>query len=582
MKIRILVFAAALVCAFAQLNAANYYMSPGGSDSDTGASPTHAWASLQHGTDILMAGDTLFVMGGTYGTAQYWVNGNGGTVLRPIVIKAYGDAVAYFPTPGVLNGSEPGYFLWYGSGNAGHFVVDGESHLNPGPTRYFTFTGACYRQYRVEPDLGHYRNGMILRGCEFDGTLGGINTGTTVVTITYADSFVIDNCYMHHAWHPTGDISPGDGTDRECSAGEPLVIRSCEYGKVTNNTLRYGNHGLALIQRVRIIGSHPSRYITVSGNTFDNGWGGGLYLTFESEYCLVENNVFYHCGVATTYPKPCIQLGGVHNTIRKNVFYNPNNQELQIQAGREIEGETWNTICQHNYIYNNTFFMAHAYPLQIFVSNEGGSPWATASADHNVIANNIFYKTTRTTCDEDGSHCKKILLRVELYWANDANNWITPDVHGTSPSTTLWGNNKFSNNLLRKDARGASADSMVLYTEDGNYGGGAYMYPIATLQNDGSGAWANNIGGDPRLASESPDSYGAGWWYLQSGSACIDAGIAVIDSNGIWMRANGLGYSWSNLSYSGSAPDIGAYEVNGENPTPPMAPVLSGSPTRVR
>jgi hypothetical protein len=140
MRTPLLVIAIIVVCAFGQLNAANYYMSPNGNDNNSGTSTTNAWATLGHARDILAAGDTLFVMGGTYSTPQVWVGGNGGNTRRPIVIKAYGDAVANFTTPGTIE-SNNYYFLFWGGTDIGHIVVDGESYINPGDTRYFnTFT----------------------------------------------------------------------------------------------------------------------------------------------------------------------------------------------------------------------------------------------------------------------------------------------------------------------------------------------------------------------------------------------------------------------------------------------------------
>ncbi|MGD1048396.1 MAG: hypothetical protein ABR899_06550, partial [Candidatus Krumholzibacteriaceae bacterium] len=77
MRILLLIVAAVTVCAFGELNATNYYMSPTGSASAPGtlAAP---WASFQDATNKpLAAGDTLFVMGGTYSTTQVLVNPSG-------------------------------------------------------------------------------------------------------------------------------------------------------------------------------------------------------------------------------------------------------------------------------------------------------------------------------------------------------------------------------------------------------------------------------------------------------------------------------------------------------------------------
>jgi parallel beta-helix repeat protein len=329
------------------------------------------------------------------------------------------------------------------------------------------------------------------------------------------------------------------------------------------------------IQPVRTSGAHTSRYIIISGNTFDNGWGGGLYLVFNSDYCLVENNVFANCGVTTTYPKPCLQVGGSHNTFRKNVFYNPTNQAMSIESHDEVD--QCYSVCEGNYIYNNTLFMSSQYAIQMFVGNNN---CPTCAVENNVIANNIFYKTDRL-CWTEGVERFKILIRLELYHSNDEHNWVNPDVYGNFPETTAWGHNQFWNNLFRYDQRGLAPDTMVLYSSDmHNLHGAFYTYSIGELESDGSGSWANNIGNDPLLRSEDPNVYGisSGWWYLREGSPCIDAGMAIVDPNGSFMRDNYPGYGWGNLGYAGVAPDIGAYEFNGENPAPPIPPALNGVP----
>jgi len=533
------------------VNATNYYLKPDGSDDSTGTTQSAAWATLTYADFQLFAGDTLFVMGGTYNTAQKWVGGNGGNTLHPVVIKAYGDSVANFPVPGTIE-TKNNYFLFWGSTDIGHIIIDGESYIDPSSTtRYFKFTGACHRVYMIEPTIGSHRNGMVLRGCEIDGTASAASSeGAYPVHIAYADSFEIDNCYIHHAWRPTGSIPPGDGTDNYQVSGECLFVRSCEFGKITDNVFEFGNHGVVNIQTVRTDGAHPSRYITISGITFNNGWGGGLYLTFNSEYCLVENNVFANCGVTTDYPKPCLQLGGSNNTIRKNVFYNPTNQAISVEAA--IDVSPWYSVCDENYIYNNTLFMSKKYAIQILVKNDN---CATCSAERNVIANNIFYKTQETL------YGYKILLRPNLYHSNYDHNWVEPDESGYFPETTEWGYNRFWNNLYTYDQRGLAPDTMVLYASDSEIGGYNYPYSINALENDGSGSWANSIGGDPLFASESPDVYGDNWWYLQSGSPCIDAGDNVNDTLGPYLENLYPGYGWDTLSYNGSEIDIGAYET---------------------
>jgi hypothetical protein len=135
---------------------------------------------------------------------------------------------------------------------------------------------------------------------------------------------------------------------------------------------------------------------------------------------------------------------------------------------------------------------------------------------------------------------------------------------------------------------------MVTFVSDNHLGGHYYctgrtdqqgIGRILKMQNvsiDPSHMWSGNIGGDPKFESESPDLYGTGWWYLQQGSHAIDSGIAVVDSNGIAAGQVAPGYGWGSLTFTGTAPDIGAYEFNGENPSPPTKPPLSSFPGKRR
>jgi len=561
MRILMLIVAVVTVCAFGQLNATNYYMSPTGSD---GAAGTFGapWATLQHAkAKPLIAGDTLFVMGGTYTVAEEWYGGTSGTTLHPIVIKAYGDAVATFTVFG-NSGGNANYFCAYNI-RTNHLVIDGESHLkhSPYPTtsRFFVFTGMCpnYGMLQFQTfSTSNMSHGIVIRNCELHGEQNNPTPGTTGIYMSCCDSFLVENNYIHDSGTPTGDEQGGPDLN---------WFWSCQYGKVLNNIFEHGNH--ALIDMLACPGGSnpPCKYITFYGNTFNNGWGGGLYL-MTSQYCLVDNNLFIHSGESTRYSKPAIQLNGEYDTIRRNVFYNPHNQTLFL-AGSFMSGRSEESWVQHNYIYNNTFFNNYAYSsLSMLIYDIANPSEPDNCVENNFFYNNIFYKSLGKWNVGTGFdyECE---IAVDAINSNATHDWVTP----------AWGGNKFYDNLIRHDARGIAKDSMVAFAPRG---GGVHAYSIPNLQFSWPGSWSGNIGGDPKLVSESPDTYGTGWWYLQPGSPCIDAGVAVVDSNGIKVEAVAHGYGWKSLSHNGPAPDIGAYEYGGENPSPPSAPPLSSFPGR--
>ena len=556
MKKQILLLAVALIIALGYgVNATNYYMKPNGSDAAAGTSIGAAWKTLGKAQFVLVAGDTLFVMGGAYASEQGIITMGSGTTLRPVVIKAYGDSIAAFQNS---PNSRPRFIDIQGVIN--HLVIDGESYINPSsPTRFLKFTGECDNMAIIMRSVG-----FVMRGTEWDGTNSSLGANQCwMFMFIRADSFLIENNYMHDGGHAVCETPP-DCTNDAQSSGDCLYLQGCSYGKIRDNIFRRGNHDLVMIQCLRWSPYTTSKYILIQNNIFDNGLGGCLYLTMGTSYCLVENNVMLHPGRTTTYPKPGMQISGDHNTIRKNVFYCPSDFAIVIQSAYDIVPGA--ATANYNYIYNNTFFSSQATHLQ-FLPRDNGYP--QTSTENSLIANNIFYKVAGRNWYGTLSDAAIVPFMCQ---ASNAHNWVTPDVYGSLPSSTSWGNNRFKNNLIRNDSRGLHRDSLVMFASSDALGMG-YLQN-GSLQNQGigrlprmqnlsidtSGAWSGNIGGDPKLTSESPDVYGTNWWYLQPGSACIDSGIAVVDSNGIWMRANAAGYSWDDLSYIGSAPDIGAWE----------------------
>jgi parallel beta-helix repeat protein len=572
MPMRILtLIAIATVCGFGNADATNYYLSPGGSDSNAGGYSA-PWATLQHAQGILVAGDTLFVMGGAYTTAQSITAPKSGTALHPIVIKAYGNSVADFQ-----NSPDGRPRFIDTTSRISHLVLDGESHIDPSSTtRFLKFTGECDNMAVIMSSCG-----FVMRGTEWNGTNSSLGANQCwMFQMASADSFLIENNYMHDGGHAECS-NPPDCTTSWQESGDCLYMWGCSYGKIRNNIFMRGNHDLVMIQSLRWPPYTSSRYILIQNNIFDNGWGGCLYLTMGTSYCLVEGNTILNPGKTTTYSKP-----GDHNTIRKNAFYCPSDLAIIVQSAHDIVPGA--PTADYNYIYNNTFFSSGMTHLEFFARQEG-TYYSNTSTEHELVANNIFYKVAGK--DWYGTNSKAAIVPF-MCQAPLEHNWVTPDVNGTYPSSTNWGDSRFLNNLIRNDSRGVQRDSLIMfcgsdalgtgYTQDGSipHQGIGRIPRMQNIAIDPSGRWSGNIGGDPKLASESPDTYGAGWWYLQAGSAAIDSGIAVVDSNGIWMRANAAGYSWSDLSFIGSAPDIGAHEFNGENPSPLSTPPLSSFPTK--
>lgn len=553
------------------LGATNYYLSPDGDDTWTGRTTALPWATLQHARTIMAAGDTLFIMGGTYADAQrfYVEDGtSGGAAGRPMVFKAYGDSRAIFQSTGNTGRQTNKY--WYFYPGQDWIVIDGFSYLNPSDSLYIKLEGREDASYvvRFEGTATNRPEHIKVRGIEIDGNFPPAGATYTegglmryALGFTYGTMDTIESCYLHHVYHATGDIPPGDGTDRAQGTGEAIFLISCERVVVWKNTFGNSNHAAMSVGKYGEF-AEPSRYIKTMFNKVENHWGGGLYYADATEYSLFDGNVVTHSGETTTKTKSPLYFAGPHNVSRRNVTYTPHTIAMDLSGGGFL---TTCMIVDSSLVYNNTFFNSAGNSMMLLVNNTNGAySCEQSSCRGGLFANNIFYKSTGVTPDVS----RTSEIKLYLYDANDANNWADPDTYGTLPSSTHFGGNKFYNNVIRKDGHDETWNQAIVYAQQSTLGS-TLTWSLAGIQALDPAAWFNNIGLDPRLANEYPDAYGQfnGWWALQPGSPCIDAGAQVNDFTGAYVNSLYPGYGWGNLTHIGTAPDIGAFEANGENPS---------------
>jgi len=533
-----------------------FYLDNYGSDDSTGASPATAWKTLQKAQAEMDSGDTLLIMGGNYTGEQYFRDAT--SDYEGLLIKAYGDSVAYFTNTrdGV---DEYSSIFIYISGGSDSVIIDGFSYLDPDSAGWLSFEIDTLSNsiIKITGSASDYAVNARVRGVVLDGNSGDLHDNKRTgqgIWFSFCQNSLIEHCTISQINHPSGPIAPGDDSDTSQGSGNGIQICSCIGVIIRNNTLTTCNHTAINLGADTGAEFPCSQYITIKDNYINNGWGGGIYITCEAEYCLVDNNVIVNCGATTTFNKPGIQVSGPHNVIRRNIVYNPDNNGIDMEA--QSYGY-YDYIIDSCLVYNNTVFNSGGkYSLKIFVNNSSD---ATCSGENMLIANNIFYKSTGSL---DVNATPEIYM--PLGNANDAHNWLDPDNSGTEPYSTHWGNNTFYNNCIRRNSDGSAHDSLITFIMDADYGGATRRYSLDSVQSQDTTAWHDNIGTDPMLTSEAPDSYGlnSGWWYLRAGSPCIDAGafMGALDTIGAYVESQAPGYGWDSLSVKGDAPDIGAYE----------------------
>ncbi|RJR31544.1 MAG: right-handed parallel beta-helix repeat-containing protein [Candidatus Latescibacterota bacterium] len=587
-RIRALFVAFIVVTAATPLSAEIYYLSPNGDDSRTGLSPALAWATLQHAEDVMVAGDTLFIMGGTYTAPQQFMryNGNGGAPGRPLVFKAYGDSRAIFERSGGADRHSRQF--WYFAAGADYVTIDGFGHLAPHDSLMIKLEGREDASYLIR-FIGTATNRTVacnIKGVEVDGnfpTPAMIAAGTPGgllrygVGWVYGDRDTLLSCYIHDIYHPTGDLPPGDGTDRAQGTGEAVFLESCNRTYLARNTFVNSNHAIISVQPdgSTAPGSFGVKFVN---NKCSNSWGGGVYFICNN-YNLIEGNIIALPTTSTTKTKGPLGVQGEHLTARRNVIYNRDNLGgVSMNAALGIG--LWPYNCDSSLVYNNTIFGTRGYDLHLLVNNTGAAGGSTSHAWDTRVANNIMYKGHGRNPDFGSStNPYYSVLKLWLYDALPQYNWVNPDERGVLPSSTHFGGNKFFHNCMLKDSVGADYYRTIAYAGSSAEGNPSIGWSVNAAQTLDNVAFFGNIEVDPLLASELPGSVGvfSDWWHLRENSPCIDAGAVVNDHNGAYVEsyyaARGEpGYGWGNLPYMGAAPDIGAHEFTGENPAPFFGP----------
>jgi len=534
---------------------ADYHISEKGNDDNVG-SEEFPWRTISKANASLKPGDSVLIM-----------NGNYNQQIRPLTSGLQDKYITYKPYPGHLpiisNVSaddrtaiildEVSYIIVEGLTISGQQMWP-NSNLN----HWVKLYNSNYNIFKN--NIFKYANGW--HGFKLDGTSH-------------------HNQVLENRMDALGTID--DGTTKHVKTGDILIIKSAaKYNLVANNEMSRGGHNI-----LRVDGS----YNVISGNLFDNDWGGGLgyrsvVLTSSSSSAgrnLFEKNLIVNASGSKSSPdsggimySSSMKVEGSNQIVRNNFLVQ------SIQEGIKSEARDGIPYVLNNRIYNNVFY------------GNGGPAWRTTfytagtSIDGNIFKNNIVYNHRQQPQN---------------------NNYdVGIGVAISKSGSQINGNQIVSNSFFKN----TSGDTMF-YIE------GIGRKSLSWFEQN----YPSNISGNYQLSPEfilsnpiNPDDF-----KLKLGSNLIDKGsfltktqdsgtgtvVAVVDSNyftngfniiegdliqvGNNSEAKILKVDYSNnkitldstiswsigdgvsLRYAGSAPDIGAYEYGVDTslslPTPP-------------
>ncbi len=336
------------------------------------------------------------------------------------------------------------------------------------------------------------------------------------------------------------------------SSCECLRINGGSDNIVQDNTYEDCNHSAICVEG---LGGVMSQYNKILDNVIISRYGHGINIAGAGvQYNLFDGNKVSLCGTESdqSHQKSAVQFSGVsHNTLRRNVIYDINRRGIEISTYGAV-----GPVARDNWIYNNTFYNITTNVsgrASVASPNYNGANdfWVEISAGYggiNDVSNNKFYNNIADkvgqglVVDDYVGGSFYGVWSLGYFFENDAGSNI--EVVG----------NNFNDNILKNNIiRPYFNDQYHLNYDHSVY----YMSAIpdwvgwTVSMINGKGLMSDNIAGDPLFFSTNTAIQN--WWHLQPGSVAIDAGISINDPNGT------VG-GWSQLMYSGNAPDIGAYE----------------------
>jgi hypothetical protein len=311
MKINSLISCAILSYCFFVTNVSlasgnNYYLSATGSDTSDGISAATAWANLSYACNQLHAGDTLYIMPGTYiddsSGHQRCVIANSGTAGNPIKITAY-DVNNKPQLQGISNTQG----VWQGTG----INIAGKSYVE---LYNLSITG-YYQNISVSDS-----DNIKVDSCDIFGS--GQDSATsplhgTVLVLSKITNTIINNNKVHAITNGANLINLSGNQN---SPTHDVTFSNNEIYNVSKH------NGINIMNSVNNPANTYQRNIyniTIIGNTFhdidkgvtDPGSGALVTNSASIQDSYVANNTVYDCGRG-------IIATGVNTTYYNNTVYN--------------------------------------------------------------------------------------------------------------------------------------------------------------------------------------------------------------------------------------------------------------------
>jgi hypothetical protein len=438
--------------------ATDYYVSPSGSDSNTGTSPEQAWKGIDRVNEAAFkAGDSIFFEGGrTFSGSVRFDANDSGTEANPVTVGSYGTDRAT-----INSGSEHGLH----AKDCGGFIVKdlifaGSGKENAkGKSGIYFFTGINgnkpeYIRIDNVQVRGYRREGIYIAG-------GGSNSGFKDVRISRAEVF--DNGDKGiSVWgpQPKGDWVHKDIYIGHCKVynnigiagakghtGNGIIVSSidggiiefCESynnGELCSDPHSGGPVGIWAWDSHNVVIQFCESYNNKTGNEKD---GGGFDLDGGCVDCVMQYN-YSHGNYGAGYG--IYQYGGAREFKNNIVRYNISENDGLV--GKHGGINLWSTSSaggiQNTKIYNNTVYLssnAKGAAIVDFTDTEGET-----YVYNTQIYNNIFVSAAGKKVVDVPNPAGGWSFKGNCYWSSGA------------PLEIVWGGSTYTSLAAWRSATG--------------------------------------------------------------------------------------------------------------------------------
>ncbi len=555
-----------ILCLFLIINvaaAADYYVSPSGTASWSQCTDKSMPCSIFTANDNAKAGDTVYLRGGEY---------TGTTDKRMALMPA--------------NSGQPGNYITFEAYPGEKPILRKYGVYKPG-LRYYSLIVILKKQYIKVKGITVYEpisswfsiaesNHITFEDMVFD-KYNQIPSGRPA-QINESSYLTFDNCYFNAGDLPTDYGTDGVQTDMLDIWGDSdhLLWIHCDFRHTSHNEVYYF--------------TSDSQYTVFYDCTFSNKWRHAVTQRIGPH--MMDNNTFFNmgeeCGQCPWFADRCspprtrmpgtIYTHGLdHSIIRNNVIYN--------SFGAFSFGEQYKSP-EYNWIYHNTVYKSNKFDGENW---NHGIMWYDESHPDQAFQNNHFINNIMYDTGNDDNYIIKV-RNVYGPGLNPNNNVISNNLLGDpDPFKIQWGDSTGTLSHIEDVesdwVKGTNVDGDPMFVDTD------ITDPDLSLRQESpaidKGTWlatVKAVSGNVITVDDATPFFsgpGAPWFIIHPDIKADtiysqDHDSALIQS--IDYGANKLtvdsasGFSAGDkltvVDFSGTLPDIGAFEYTGNAPQP--------------